>query len=54
LWFETDCPDATCLDENGRIIIHAQEVQSTDKGGIWLNLFCTEKSCEILQSTDAT
>jgi hypothetical protein len=54
LWLEIDCPDATCLDDNGRIVIHTQEVQSTDKGGIWLNLFCPEKSCEILQSTDAT
>jgi hypothetical protein len=54
LWLEIDCPDATCLDDNGRIIIHTQEIQSTDKGGIWLNLFCPEKSCEIFQSTDAT
>jgi hypothetical protein len=54
LWLEIDCPNASCMDDNGRIIVHTQGGQSTDKKGIWLNLFCPEKSCEILQSTDAT
>jgi hypothetical protein len=54
LWLEIDCPNDSCMDDNGRIIVHTQGGQSTDKKGIWLNLFCPEKSCEILQSTDAT
>jgi hypothetical protein len=54
LWLEVECPDASCMDDSGRIIIHSHEIQTPDKkNGTWLNLFCPERSCEILQSTDA-
>jgi hypothetical protein len=53
LWLEMDCPDGTCMDDSGRVIIPSSEIQPTGKNGMWLNIFCPERSCEILQSTDA-
>lgn len=54
LWLEIECPDASCMDAGGHIIIPSHEIQTTDKkNSMWLNIFCPERSCEILQSTDA-
>lgn len=49
LWVEINCPDASCLDEQGRITLPSQ---AADREGFFLNLFCPQGSCEIVQSTD--
>jgi hypothetical protein len=49
LWLEISCPDRSCLDTDGRITLPTQESEGK---GFFLNLFCPEDSCEIVQSTD--
>ena len=51
LWIEMDCPDGSCLDENGRITLPVTEADDARRG-VFLNLFCPEDNCEIVQSTD--
>lgn len=51
LWLEMDCPDRSCLDSKGHLTLPAHESQGKGKG-IFLNLFCPEDTCEIVQSTD--
>ncbi|AOY58228.1 MULTISPECIES: hypothetical protein [Desulfococcus] len=51
LWLEITCPDRSCLDADGRIVIPTQESKKKDKG-FFLELFCPEDSCEIVESTD--
>lgn len=49
LWLEMDCPDRSCLDSKGNLTL---PVQGSKDKGIFLNLFCPEDTCEILQSSD--
>jgi len=52
LWLEIHCPDASCLEDDGRITIPAKGAESEKKKGIWLNLFCPEDSCEFKEMSD--
>jgi hypothetical protein len=52
LWLEIECPDATCLDDSGRVMIPTAETETKGKKGVWLNLFCPEGSCEVHESTE--
>jgi hypothetical protein len=52
LWLEIACPNESCIDDDGNIIIPAKGADAYDKKGFFLNLFCPEDSCEVLQSTD--
>ncbi|MFO8084512.1 MAG: hypothetical protein R6U27_09350 [Desulfobacterales bacterium] len=52
LWLEIKCPEGTCVDDSGRVMIPTAEAQVKGKKGIWLNLFCPEDSCEVHQSTE--
>jgi len=52
VWLEINCPDRSCISEDGKITVSAVGAEATSKGGVWLNLFCPEDSCEIRQSTD--
>ena len=49
LWLEIRCPDASCLDDDGRITLPPQ---TREKEGFFLNLFCPRDSCEVVQGTD--
>jgi hypothetical protein len=49
LWLEIACPDRSCLDADGRITLPTQESEGK---GFFLNVFCPEGSCEIVESTD--
>ena len=49
LWIEIPCPDRSCLDANGKLTIPSGQAQGK---GTWLNVFCPENICEIVQSTD--
>ena len=51
IWLEINCPDASCVGDDGRITIPAVAAESTENKGFWLNLFCPEGSCELIQST---
>ncbi|MFZ7125619.1 MAG: hypothetical protein ACOWWM_05635 [Desulfobacterales bacterium] len=51
LWLEIECPEGTCIDDEGRLTLHvAPEVPG--KKGIWMKLFCPEDSCEITKPSD--
>lgn len=52
VWIEIDCPEGTCVDENGMIQIPAEGAQAGGQKGFWLNLFCPEGSCKIKEMTD--
>ncbi len=52
VWIEIDCPDKQCIDSDGNITIPAKGKLPPEKRGVFLNLFCPENSCEVLQSTD--
>ncbi len=52
VWLEINCPDRSCISEDGKIIVSAVGAEAKSKGGVWLNLFCPEDSCELRQSTD--
>jgi hypothetical protein len=52
LWLEMTCPDASCVDDQGNITIPAQGIETSEKEGFFLNLFCPNNRCEIIQSTD--
>jgi hypothetical protein len=52
LWLEIDCPDESCVDEDGNITISTRGVEPSEKKGFFLNLFCPEDSCEVVQSSD--
>ena len=52
LWLEIACPDNSCIDASGNITIPAKGAAASKQKGKFLNLFCPEDSCEILQSTD--
>jgi len=52
VWLEINCPDASCLSEDGRITIPARGHESAQLKGFWLNLFCPEESCELHEATD--
>jgi hypothetical protein len=52
LWLEIVCPDKSCIDDDGNIIIPAKGTTPAGKEGFFLNLFCPEDSCEIVQGTD--
>ena len=49
VWLEINCPDRSCLDADGRITLPTQESEGK---GFFLNVFCPEGSCEIVESTD--
>jgi hypothetical protein len=51
IWLEIECPDRSCLDTEGRITL---PVNPPAGKGFFLNLFCPENSCEIVQVTDLT
>jgi hypothetical protein len=51
LWIEIKCPDRSCLDDQGRLTLPVTE-QETETEGVFLNLFCPEGRCQIVQSTD--
>jgi hypothetical protein len=60
LWLEIVCPDESCTDSDGIITIPVKRLDETSgklddtsgKKGFFLNLFCPEDSCEIVQGTD--
>jgi hypothetical protein len=52
LWLEIVCPDESCIDDEGNITIPAKGIETSQKEGFFLNLFCHNNSCEIVQSTD--
>ncbi|MFZ0240016.1 MAG: hypothetical protein WAL90_00105 [Desulfobacterales bacterium] len=54
VWLEINCPDKSCISDDGRITIPAAGNQAAVKKdkGVWLNLFCPEDSCELQQNTD--
>ena len=52
VWLEINCPDASCVGDDGRITIPAVGDEPAEKTGIWLNLFCPKGSCELNQMTD--
>jgi len=52
VWLEIDCPNASCVGDDGRITIPVVGAESVEKKGYWLNLFCPEGSCELNQMTD--
>ena len=49
VWLEINCPDRSCLDADGLITLPTQE---SEGNGFFLNVFCPEGSCEIVESTD--
>jgi hypothetical protein len=49
---EIVCPDRSCIDEAGNISIPAEGVDTPKEKGLFLNLFCPEDSCEVVESTD--
>jgi hypothetical protein len=51
LWIEINCPDRSCLDEQGQLTLPATE-QAHETEGVFLNLFCPEGRCQVTQSTD--
>jgi hypothetical protein len=51
LWIEMTCPDQSCLDNEGRLTLPVTG-NKPERKGIFLNLFCPEGRCEIVQSTD--
>ncbi len=51
-WMEVSCPDDSCLNKNGNIVIPVRSESSQEKRGIWLNLFCPEDQCLIQEPTD--
>jgi len=52
VWLEINCPDNSCISEDGKITVSAVGTEAKSKRGVWLNLFCPEDSCELRQSTD--
>ena len=40
------------ISADGKITVSAVGTEAKAKGGVWLNLFCPEDSCELRQSTD--
>jgi hypothetical protein len=52
VWLEINCPDKSCISDDGKIIVSAVGAEAKPKGGVWLNLFCPEDSCELRQGTD--
>ena len=52
IWLEINCPDASCVGDDGRITIPAVGAGTSAEEGTWLNLFCPKGSCEISQMTD--
>jgi hypothetical protein len=51
LWIEVTCPDRSCLDEDGKLTLPVAG-EKPERKGIFLNLFCPEGRCEIVQATD--
>ena len=51
IWLEIEGMDKSWLDEEGNISIPASGTKRKEKG-TFLNLFCPEGSCEIVQRTD--
>ena len=49
IWIEIACTDRSCIDDEGRITLPVHESKGK---GFFLNLFCPEDSCEIVESTD--
>ena len=49
LWIEINCPDRSCLSADGRLVLPTEK---TAGKGVFLNLFCPEDACEIVQGTD--
>ena len=49
LWIELTCPDRSCIGEDGRITLPPEK---ESERGLFLNLFCPEDSCRILENTD--
>ena len=49
LWLEVSCPDASCMDDEGRITLPPQ---TRELEGFFVNLFCPRDSCEVVQGTD--
>ena len=49
LWLEIQCPDASCIDSEGRITLPPGK---SGEEGFFLDLFCPGGSCEVVQSTD--
>ncbi len=49
LWLEINCPDGSCIDEEGRITLPARKVYGDD---LFSHIFCPEDACEVVQSTD--
>jgi hypothetical protein len=45
------CPDHSCLDHESRLTLPVTGEDPKDKK-IFLNLFCPQGRCEIVQSTD--
>ena len=52
VWMEVFCPDDSCLNNDGNIVIPVSNESSEEKRGIWVNLFCPEDQCLIQESTD--
>jgi hypothetical protein len=52
LWLEIVCPHASCIDDDGNITIPAKGAGIPEEKGFFLNLFCPEDSCEVVQSSD--
>lgn len=50
LWLEITCPNRSCLDAEGNLTLPV--ASSSSKKGVFLNLFCPEDACAIVQSTD--
>jgi hypothetical protein len=52
IWMEVFCPDDSCLNKDGNIVIPVRSEISKEKRGIWVNLFCPEDQCLIQEGTD--
>ncbi len=54
VWLEINCPDRSCISDDGKITIPAagSTAGARKDKGVWLNLFCPEDSCELQQNTD--
>lgn len=49
LWVEIECPDHSCIGEDGRITLPPKTTQDR---GVFLKLFCPEGNCKVVESTD--
>jgi hypothetical protein len=50
-WMEVFCPDDSCLNKDGHIVLPIRGTESEGKKGFWLNLFCPEDECVIEEGT---